>query len=169
MIRTSKADELKICFCIPIHIGLILMAIYHFILTIIYIIGLSKALSTFEGSGMNGLIKLICVVFLISAGLRCVYPLSICLLRIPYQRQSAKEFIDNSCHQRWIFIGRLLLLVAPMMVALVFLLGLQMSTTYETITAVMIFIGVWMDMMFSMYIFTVINRFASTKWPKLWQ
>merc|ERR1711879_152867 len=158
-------------------------AIYHLVVTMAYIIGFYMVALDDDGDDgemmMNDPISsslpmLICVIFTMFAGLRCVYPISLCALRSKYQSQTAVEFISDSCHEKVIQIVRALVLTAPIMVALVFLLGLQMSSGYhqrihDSIVSVIVFVAVWMDMMVSMFIFTVIHRFLSMKWPKLWK
>ena len=172
MVRTSKADDYYICGCINIHGGLVLMAMYHFIISIVYTIGFGVEFNDYE---MNTFSNVICVLFAMTVGLRWFYPISFFVLMPRYRSQSALEFISNSGIRKILKMWRVLLLVTPIAMVLVFILGMEMVRPYDTgidfqeIEVCLVFIAIMFDLTFSLYLFSAAFNFASTKWPNLWQ
>ena len=177
MIRTSKADEQMVCGYIHIHRALAVMAVYHFVVSIIYMVGL--CLSFRGDDGLDAFVVWIYVFLVFCMGLRCLFPItfSILILMTKYKAQSVSEFINHSAHRIVVRLWSALLLIAPILMAFIFLLGFMMSNAYDQFmdlresegSAFMVFVAVLIDVMLSVYFFSVAHQFASTKWPHLWQ
>ena len=178
MIRTTKANEMKLCGCLDIYSGLYLMCIYHSLIIVPYFYFSSIMFYSHFQTLTSDDVKLSIFILTIIFGL---FRMMICILGmylIPnFKRHKLSTLDANKFQKISTRIWLAALLICPVLCDLALVLtyiesiiNTENEDIFMTETdMVIMFIIICIELLVSIYFFFVTNTFMSLKWPSLRQ